>query len=243
MYETGDTIAAVSSASSEKRVIIRISGPETYRLLKDIFVPLVETQRGLIPGRIRIDDQLQLDAKLYLFETGCSYTGETLAEIHIDTGCAVVEKLMCQILSSGLRMAEPGEFTARRYLNGKMDLTQAEAVNEIITCSNKYQLLAAEKLLTGRLGRRTTEIRTAVLDCLSLLEAGFDFSEQDIEFINRDDLIERVAGIKSELEQLLEASSSYESAIALPTIGIAGAANAGKSSLHNRLLGSERSIV
>ena len=243
MYETGDTIVAVSSPSSDKRVIIRISGPETFVLLKDMFSPPVETQRGLIQGRIRIDDQLQLEAKLYLFEACCSYTAESLGEIHIDTSSAVVETLIRQILSRGLRMAGPGEFTARRYLNGKMDLTQAEAVNEIITCSNKYQLHAAEKLLAGRLGRRTTEIRTAVMECLSLLEAGLDFSEQDVEFVDRDELVDRVAVIKSELEQLLEASSGYESAVALPTVGIAGAANAGKSSLLNKLLDSERSIV
>jgi tRNA modification GTPase len=244
MYQLNDTIVAVSSPTSDKRVIIRISGPETIFMLEWIFSPPIpKGKAGLIQGTVAIDAELKVDAKLYLFLAPRSYTGETLAEIHIDTNTSVTEALMGQLLSKGLRMAGPGEFTARSFLNGKIDLAQAEAVNEIIVSSNEFQLAAAEKLLAGRLVETTEKIRASIMDCLSLIEAGLDFSGEDIEFITRNGAIDRLTGVRDELERLLSGSISYESVIDLPAVGITGAPNAGKSSLLNKLLGTERSIV
>lgn len=244
MYELNDTIVAVSSPTSEQRVIIRITGPETVDTLKRIFSPQIpENKAGLISGRVTVDTELQIDAKLYLFLAPHSYTADTLAEIHIHTNSSTAEALMAGLLAGGLRMAGPGEFTARAYLNGKIDLTQAEAVAEIVASSNKLQLAAAEKLLAGRLTQTTTKIRSAIMDCLSLIEAGLDFSGEDIEFISTREAAERLTETKAQLQQLLSGSISYESIIALPTVGIAGAPNAGKSSLLNKLLGKPRSIV
>ncbi len=245
MYELNDTIAAISSPSSDKRVIIRITGPGTIGIVGVVFRPSTGKvgAGGVSAGVVVIDSELEVDAKLYLFLSPRSYTGEDVAELHIYTNPAAVEVLMAGLLDRGVRPAGPGEFTARAYLNGKIDLAQAEAVNEIIAGSNRFQLAAAERLLAGRLAETTRQLRSEMLDCLGLIEAGIDFSGEDIEFISRSDATERLERIKERLEKLLAESVRCESVIDLPAVGIAGAANAGKSSLLNSLLGWERSIV
>ena len=248
MYELNDTIVAVSSPTSDARAIIRVTGPETIDICRQMFGSSVRSSaegrhHALTSVTATVDDALKIEGKLYLFLAPHSYTGEDVAEIHFITNHAVTELLMANLLERGLRTAGPGEFTARAYLNGKIDLAQAEAVNEIIVGSNEYQLAAAEKLLAGHLAETTARLREDLMDCLSLIEAGLDFSGEDIEFITQAEAIERLAGIESELAQLLSGSITYETVIDLPSVGIAGAPNAGKSSLLNKLLGTERSIV
>jgi len=253
VYELNDTIVAVSSPTPGQRAIVRITGPKTLDICRHIFKPLIPKESGaLISGSVVIDPELRIDANLYLFLAPHSYTGDDVAEIHIHTNPNVTEALMGNLLGNGLRMAGPGEFTARAYFNGRIDLAQAEAVNEIIVSSNKYQLAVAEKLLSGQLAETTAQIRSQLLDCLSLLEAGLDFSHEDIELLTSDARVETpctrngtgtLVKIKQQLEQLLAGSISYEAVIDLPAVGIAGAPNAGKSTLLNKLLGKARSIV
>lgn len=245
MYNLNDTIVAVSSPPLGERAIVRISGPNTIDILQQIFDPPItkEKKGGMIAGSVTIDVELRIDAQLYLFLTPHSYTGDTLAEIHIYTNPSVTGALLEGLLSKGLRMAGPGEFTARAYLNGKIGLAQAEAVNEIIVSSNRFQLAAAEKLLSGRLAETTEKIRSELLDCLTLIEAGLDFSGEDIELETSPEAVQRLSVVKSGLERLLSGSIACESTLDLPAVGIAGVPNAGKSSLLNRLAGCERSIV
>jgi tRNA modification GTPase len=245
MYELNDTVVAVSSPPLGERAIVRISGPDTIKKINQIFRPTIDIKRetGLISGKVAIEEELEIDAILYLFPAPNSYTGDDVAEFHIYTNAAVTGALMCNLLGRGLRMAGPGEFTARAYLNDKIDLAQAEAVNEIIVSSNRFQLAAAEKLLSGKLAETTEKIRSELMDCLSLIEAGLDFSGEDTELETGTETVQRLSVVKSELERLLDGSITCESTLDLPAVGIAGAPNAGKSRLLNKLAGCERSIV
>jgi len=246
MYDPEDTIVAVSSPSRGQKVLVRLSGDKVLSVLKQIFAPSITAGKaGIVSGQAVIDSTLKLDAKVYLFLAPHSYTGADLAEIHLYTNPSVTDALMRAILASGekIRLAGPGEFTARSYFNGKVDLAQAEAVAEIVASSNELQLAAAEKLLAGKLAQTTAKICEAIIELLSLIELGLDFSGEDIELISVDQAVGKLAEISNQLDRLVAGSISYESMIDLPSVGIAGAPNAGKSCLLNRLLGKERSIV
>lgn len=243
MYNVNDTIIAVSSGQTPSiKKIIRISGDKTLDILKSLAGQDIQNQRTISNFTITIEG-LKTESLLYLFPSPNSYTGENVAEIHICACEEAVNTLFSKLLSLGCRGALAGEFTYRAYINGKMDLSRAEAVAEIIESSNQYQLLAAQRLFGGSIEQKVSQIKKEIFELLSLIEAGLDFSAEDIEIISTKKAGENAKKIRSELDELLYGSITFEQISQAPSVVIAGAANAGKSSLVNALVGENRSIV
>lgn len=241
MYDTNDTIAAISSGYGGRRKIIRISGEKSLQYFKAVSGD-EGFQNKIYPVHFSLDNVF-LAGELYVFLSPRSYTGDDMVEVHIDAADVVVDTVLSDIVKSGIRLAEPGEFTARAFLNGKIGLAQAEAVAEIVSAGSLEKLQAAERLLAGRLSKTITKIRTQILDQMSLIEAGLDFSDQEIALAEPEEMLKNLMEIKQKLQDVLDTSIDCEEFVELPEVGIAGAPNAGKSSLINRMLGYERAIV
>ena len=171
MYNVNDTIIAVSSGATPSiKKIIRISGDKTFEILKSFFERDFEKKKKITTFIAHIDG-LEIECRVYLFCSPNSYTGEDIAEIHI-CGCdEIIELIFSNLLSLGCRGALAGEFTYRAYVNGKMDLSGAEAVALMIESSNQYQLMAAQKLFGGSIEKKAGKIRQDILELLSMIEA------------------------------------------------------------------------
>lgn len=243
MYRLEDTVFAVATPFGAGRCILRLTGPRAFEIVNLLLAEPIGEQQRLCRGTIRIPPDMKVEASLYRFNLGQSYTGQELLEIHLLSNTPLTEALIAALRQAGAREAGPGEFTARAYLNGKIDLAQAEAVNEIIAATNTSQLNAAEKLLAGKLTTKVQVVQDALLELLSLLEASLDFSQEDIELINSEQAIDRLTPLREEMSRLLQEECRDEALMHLPSVGIAGAPNAGKSSLFNALLQRERSIT
>jgi tRNA modification GTPase len=240
---------AVAGAGNPGRSIIRLSGAGSIDIARGLVRDagdegdlMLKGSGGIFRGFIEAAGAVS-GAAVYSFAEGRSYTGEEMAEVHIEAAGCFVEAVMEAVMHCGARQAEPGEFTKRAYLNGRMDISQAEAVAMIVASANEVQLAAAEKLLEGKLSERIELLRGRILSLVSLLEAGLDFSGEDIEFISDDDAIVEARAIERDLRDVLRESVANSEVLTLPGAAVAGLANAGKSTLVNKLLGIERSIV
>jgi tRNA modification GTPase len=243
-----DTIAAVSTPFGEGAIaILRLGGPEAIGIAAEIFrartpveeLPTRVQQFGRIVDAGRVLDEVLLS----VHRAPASYTGEDMVEIQCHGGILVTRRILDLLLERGARAAEPGEFTRRAFLNGKMDLTQAEAVMDLIRAQTDLALRAATEQLEGRLGRHILTLREALLVTLAHIEAHIDFPDEDIDPATGAALLARIDAAREEIARLLGTAGQGEILREGLRTVIFGEPNAGKSSLLNRLLGYERAIV
>ena len=237
-----DTIVAPATPLGRSALaIVRIDGPGSTDVLAGL--TSIPQPRITTHTELRHNGELLDDCVITRFAAPHSFTGNDLVEITLHGNPLLVERVIAACVALGARMAEPGEFSERAVLNGKLDLVQAESIADLINARTSLQAKLSLANMTGSLSRRATTIRQTLLHVISRLEAALDFSEEGYEFITRADARAAIVGALSETRALAETYRRGQASREGLSAVILGRPNAGKSTLLNRLVGSDRAIV
>jgi len=246
MHYEADTIAAVATPAGTGAVaLVRLSGPGSWGVAEAVFRGKGRlAARRVVYGDL-VDEEGRIidDVLVTAFRGPGSYTGEDTVEIACHGGMLVTRRVLELVLRNGARAAEAGEFTRRAFLNGKLDLTQAEAVMDVIGAQSDLALRAAHRQLEGRLGNVLVGLRDELVEVLAHVEAWIDFPEEDIDPDTGAALMEKTVRVAEGVERLMATAEQGRLLREGVRTVIAGAPNAGKSSLLNRMLGFERALV
>ncbi|WCL51405.1 tRNA uridine-5-carboxymethylaminomethyl(34) synthesis GTPase MnmE [Leptospira sp. GIMC2001] len=248
-----DTITAISTAPGMGAIgIVRISGPATLTISSQF---LYYNNSPLTQERIRKssrqslfcefrNDSVLIDKIIYTFYPNPnSFTGEDVAEFHFHGNPILLRQVIDLFVTEGIRPAAPGEFTKRAFLNGKMDLTEAEAIGRLIHSRSRFELELSQKNLFGDLHKLTSRLRSELIGIKAECEAEIDFSTEDLTFESLEERRERIVKIQTLCSNILVKSSKADNLISKSRVVLFGEPNVGKSSLMNQLLGQDRSII
>lgn len=244
-----DTIAAISTPVGVGGIaIIRISGPCALEIADALFVsskgkPSSFPSHSLFLGRIVWDNNILDQVMLVVMRSPLSYTKEDVVEIHCHGGAMTAKSILSRCLLAGARIADPGEFTQRAFLNGRIDLTQAEAIGDLICAQTERSQMAAVRAMEGGLRKHIEHIRENLMNVLCHIEANLDFPEEDIHPHLMKSLLSKVEWITDEIKRLKSTLQHGKILRNGALVTIIGRPNVGKSSLMNALLGVDRSIV
>jgi tRNA modification GTPase len=244
---TTDTITACATAPGHSAIaVIRLSGPEAFGLLGQYFIKwkqVKEAPRTMVHGWLRRDTEWIDEVMVCGFAGPKSFTGEDTVEIYCHGNPIVIERILNCFIKAGARLAEPGEFTRRAVLNNRLSLIQAESLADLIASESQQAYQLAVDQYKGKLGQRLTHLRDQLMHLTALIELELDFSEEDVQFAHRSELIEALEAIVVEARMLKDSFYAGHAIKSGISVAIVGLPNAGKSTLLNALLQEDRAIV